>query len=149
MLRLAPIMMLQLVLLSFALPLAALGSSARDADDVSGTWDVKARFSIVGGPGDGQSTEMKAVLVLAATNKTLTGKFTPYEADGKTPQPSLPIVEGRVDANTIAFTVKKDDTSLAFKLTLADGQLRGEATPSKPVEGGGKLTITMIATRRS
>ena len=36
----------------------------------------------------------------------------------------------------------------AFKLTLADGQLRGETIPSKPVEGGGKLTITLVATRR-
>ena len=91
---------------------------------------------------------MKAVLVLSAQDKRLTGTFTPYAEDGKTAQPSLPIVDGRVNGTKVAFSVKKDDTSLAFALVLMDDQLRGQATPSKPVEGGGKLTITVTASRR-
>ena len=139
--------MLRWLLLSFALPLVTLNSSARDTDDMSGTWDIKARFSIEGGPGDGQSTDMKAVLVLVEKDRKLTGKFTPYASDGKTAQPTVPIADGRVNGNKISFRVKQDDTSLAFALVLVDGQLRGDATSSKTVEGG-KLIISLTASRR-
>jgi hypothetical protein len=125
------------------------GNTSRGgAENMTGTWDITARFSIEGGPGDGQSTEMKAVLVLTEQVKKLAGTFTPYAADGRTPQPSLPILDGRVDGGKVAFSVNRDDSSLAFALALVDGQLRGHATPGKPLDGGGKLTITVTALRR-
>lgn len=128
----------------------ALGSATQARPgDVTGTWDVAATFTITGGPGDGRSTGMKAVFSLEQKGTALTGTFVPYAEDGKTAQPALPIVEGRVAGNKITFRVKSDpDTSLAFALVLADGHLRGTGTPSKPVAGGGKLSITIDATRR-
>ena len=125
-----------------------VNTSAGGAADMTGTWDINARFSIEGGPGDGQSTDMKAVLVLTEKDKRLTGTFTPYAADGKTTQPAMPIVDGLVDGAKVTFSVKQDDRSLAFALALVNDQLRGDATPSKPVDGGGKLTITVAASRR-
>lgn len=120
------------------------------ADDVTGVWDVAAKFSITGGPGDGQSTDMKAVLELTQKGKSLTGTFTLYAEDRKTAQPSVPIVDGRVNGTKVSFRVKKDaQTSLDFALVFADGHLRGEATPTKEIRGGGKLTIKVDATRRA
>lgn len=129
-------------------PILAAALSANRTEDVSGIWDVVAKFSVTGGAGDGQSTDMKAVLELAQKGKALTGTFTPYEADGKTAQPPLPIADGRTAGATLTFTVKNAaGSSLKFALVLANGRLQGEATPNKDVAGG-KLTIKVEATRR-
>ena len=130
-------------------PMLAVAISGGRAEDVTGIWDVAAKFTITGGPGDGRSTDMKAVLELAQQGSTLTGTFTPYEADGKTAQRPMPIADGRIDGAKLTFTVRNGgDSSLKFALTLANGHLRGDATPSKEVGGGGKLTISVDATRR-
>ena len=131
------------------LPILTVAISGRAADDVSGVWDVAAKFSVTGGPGDGQSTDMKAVLTLTQKGSAVTGTFTPYEADGKTAQPSLPIANGRVSGAKVTFTVNNAaGSSLRFELVLTNGRLQGEATPNKEVGGGGKLTIKVDATRR-
>ena len=130
-------------------PLLSVAAAPRRADDVTGTWDVAAKFSIVGGPADGQSHDMKAVLELAQKGKTLTGTFTPFAEDGKTKQPSMAIADGKVKGAKVTFCVKQNpETSLSFELTLVDRHLRGTATPSKDVGGGGKLTISVDATKR-
>jgi hypothetical protein len=130
-------------------PMLAVAISGSRAEDVTGIWDVAAKFSITGGPADGRSTDMKAVLELTQKGRVLTGTFTPYEADGKTAQPSLPIANGRLDGTKLTFTVNNDaDSSLKFALVVAKGHLQGEATPNKEVGGGGKLTIKVDATRR-
>jgi hypothetical protein len=104
---------------------------------------------VTGGPGDGQSKDMKAVFELTQKGKALTGTFTPYAEDGETAQPSMPLVGGRVNGAKVTFSVKKDaDTSLKFALVLSDGHLRGDGTPSREVNGGGTLTITIDAVRR-
>ena len=129
-------------------PMLAVAISGSRAEDVTGIWDVAAKFSITGGPADGRSTDMKAVLELTQQGNVLTGRFTPYEADGKTAQPALPIANGHIDGTTLTFTVNNDaDSSLKFALVLANGHLQGEATPNKDVAGG-KLTIKVDATRR-
>lgn len=131
------------------LPMLGAAIASSRADDLSGTWDVGAKFSIVGGPADGRSTTMKAVLQLAQKGAAVTGTFTPYAEDGKTAQPAMPLLNGRVTGTALAFSVKQDaETSLTFALVLADGHLRGTARPSKDVSGGGKLAITIEATRR-
>jgi hypothetical protein len=130
-------------------PMLTVAISGSRAEDVTGLWDVAAKFSISGGPGDGQSTDMKAVLELTQKGSVLTGTFTPYEADGKTAQPALPIANGHIDGTRLTFTVNNDaDNSLKFALALANGHLKGEAIPNKDVGGGGKLTIKVEATRR-
>jgi hypothetical protein len=131
---------------SFILAAAISGSRA---DDVSGRWDVAAKFSVSGGPGDGQSTDMKAVLELTQKGRAVTGTFTPYAADGKSVQPTLSIANGRFDGTKLTFTVNDSGgRSLKFALALANGRLQGEATPNKDLDGGGKLTIKVDATRR-
>jgi hypothetical protein len=130
-------------------PILAVAISGSDAEDMTGIWEVAAKFSITGGLADGQSTDMKAVLELTQKGNVLTGTFTPYETDGKTAQPSLPITKGHIDGTKATFTVNNDaDSSLKFALVLANGHLQGEAIPNKDVGGGGKLTIRVDATRR-
>ena len=130
-------------------PLLSAATAPRRADDVTGTWDVAAKFSIVGGPADGRSHDMKAVLELAQEGKTLTGTFTPFAEDGKTKQPSMPIAGGKVHGGKVTFRVTQNpETSLTFELAVAGRHLRGTATPSKDVGGGGKLTINVDATKR-
>jgi hypothetical protein len=115
---------------------------------VTGTWNVAAKFSIKGGVADGESHDMTAVFALTQKGTIVTGTFTPYEADGKTAQRALPILDGQVAADKLTFKVKNDaDSSLTFALVLVDGRLRGTATSTKE-PGGGKLTITIDATRR-
>lgn len=119
------------------------------AGDVTGTWNVAAKFLVHGGPGDGRSTDMKAVFQFVQKGAALDGAFIPYAEDGKTAQPSLAIADGRVSGNKVTFSVTRDaETSLRFALVLVDGHLRGDGTPSKDVNGGGKLTIRIDATRR-
>jgi hypothetical protein len=72
-------------------PMLAVAISGSRAEDVTGIWDVAAKFSITGGPADGRSTDMKAVLELTQKGRVLTGTFTPYEADGKTAQTGKPL----------------------------------------------------------
>ena len=92
---------------------------------------------------------MKATLQLAQKGTALSGTFVPCAEDGKTAQPAIPITDGRVSGSKVTFRVKQDaETSLAFALVLADDRLRGDATPSKDVNGGGKLTIKVDARRR-
>src|SRR4029453_6448538 len=94
-------------------PMLAVAISGSRAGDVTGIWDVAAKFSITGGPGDGRSTDMKAVLQLRQKGNVLPGRFAPYEADGRTAQPSLPIDNGHVDGTKLTFTVNNDaDSSL-------------------------------------
>jgi hypothetical protein len=129
-------------------PILAVAISGSRAEDLTGTWDVAAKFSIKGGVADGQSTDMKAVFQLTQKGSDVTGTFTPYEADGKTAQRSLPILDGRVDGTKVSFRVSQSPTSsLTFALVSANGHLQGEATPNKDVQGG-KLTIKIDATRR-
>ena len=133
----------------FQVLLLAMAVVQPRAEDLTGTWDVAAKFSIVGGPGDGQTTDMKAELKLVQRGADLGGTFVPYAADGKTPQPSLALTGGRVTGANVTFRVQQSaDTSLTFTLVLAEGHLRGDAVPSKDVNGGGKLTIKVDATRR-
>jgi len=140
-------MLLQLVML--VTPILAAAAGPLRADDVTGTWDITAEFSIVGGPADGQSTEMKAALHLIQKGAGLTGTFVPYAEDWKTEQPSLPITNGRVKGSTVTFRVQQNaGTSLTFTLVLAEGRLRGDAAPNREIDGGGKLTIKVDATRR-
>ena len=145
-----PMTVMMLALLAMPMLGSAVAQNrAERPDDLTGTWDVAAKFSIAGGPGDGQTTDMKAELKLVQRDAALTGTFVPYAADGKTAQPSLPLTDGRVNGSTVTFRVKQSpDTSLTFTLVLADGHLRGDAVPSKDIPGGGKLTITVDATRK-
>ena len=137
------------LLLLLVMPVLGTVVAENRADDVTGTWDVAAKFSIAGGPGDGQTTDMKAELKLVQRGGDLSGTFVPYAGDGKTAQPALPLTDGRVKGNTVTFRVKQSaDTSLTFTLALVDGHLRGDAVPNKDVNGGGKLTIKVDATRR-
>ena len=135
--------------LMLILPVLGAALAPGGAEDLTGTWDVAAKFSIVGGPGDGRTMDMKAEFHLVQSGTALSGTFVPYADDGKTPQPSLPLSDGLVIGTKVTFSVKQGaDTSLTFTLVLADGHLRGDAVPSKDVTGGGKLTIKVDATRR-
>jgi hypothetical protein len=100
--------------------LAALGSSAATAADVTGKWSG----SFAATNSDGETRDQTAVLVLKQTGMEITGTLGPNEDEQHT------ISKGSIDGDKITLEVVEGELKIELHLVLTGERIVGDVAAS-------------------
>jgi hypothetical protein len=103
------------------------------ANDLTGKWSGSFNITM-----DGETRDDVIYLILKQTGAELTGTAGPNA------ERQWPIQKGKVEGNKVMFEVQTEQPLIKFELTLADGQLKGEAK----AEHEGRSMKAIVAAQR-
>jgi hypothetical protein len=128
--------------LFFVLTILLVASFALMAADVSGKWTFEQ-------PGRGGGPGRPVTITLKADGAKLTGSVPGMGRGGDAPPPPSEITDGKVDGNTVSFTVKREFNGMEM-VTKYVGVVDGDTMKLKvtrPGMDGAETTTESVAKR--
>ena len=129
--------------LLFVMTILLIASFALMAADVSGKWTFEQ-------PGRGGNPGRPVTITLKADGAKLTGSVPGMGRGGDTPPPPTEITDGKVDGNSVSFTVKRETPNGSMVIKY-EGVVNGDEMKLKIIRNGqdGTPVTTDVVAKRS
>src|SRR5450755_1247245 len=126
--------------LLFVMTILLIASFALMAADVSGKWTFEQ-------PGRSGNPGRPVTITLKADGARLTGSIPGTGRGGDTPPPPIEISDGKIEGNSLSFTVKREMAGNAMVIRY-EGTVKGDEMKlkiSRPGQNGTPVTTEVTA----